>query len=215
MLEHEALLKKVKQLPFPSIIQLPFQILLIQHKLPQLRAIIQYTGVPPLSDQRRLHKSHGKHILSWEEMMELGKVLPDNKLDERLNRVSINQCCTLVYTSGSSGPPRGVMLSHDNLTWTAKMVQGFIRAPGFNRSLAESSQHNHNQHGYIFSPPAPGEEVVVSLSPLSHVSSQVIDIYYIISVVGTTVFPGYEGLHKEDNFWEVFLEVILIRYSLK
>ena len=50
------------------------QILLIQHKLPQLRAIIQYTGVPPLSDQRRLHKSHGKHILSWEEMMELGKV---------------------------------------------------------------------------------------------------------------------------------------------
>ena len=50
------------------------QILLIQHKLPQLRAIIQYTGVPPLSDQRRIHKSHGKHILSWEEMMELGKV---------------------------------------------------------------------------------------------------------------------------------------------
>ena len=145
----------------------------------------------------------------------LVQVLPDNKLDERLNRVSINQCCTLVYTSGSSGPPRGVMLSHDNLTWTAKMVQGFIRAPGFNRSLAVSSQHNHNQHGYIFSPPAPGEEVVVSLSPLSHVSSQVIDIYYIISVVGTTVFPGYEGLHKEDKFWEVFLEVILIRYSLK
>ena len=137
MLEHEALLKKVKHLPCPFIFQLAFQILLIQHKLPQLRAIIQYTGVPPLSDQRRLHKSHGKHILSWEEMMELGKVLPDNKLDERLNRVSINQCCTLVYTSGSSGPPRGVMLSHDNLTWTAKMVQGFIRAPGFNRSLAE------------------------------------------------------------------------------
>ena len=62
------------------------------------------------------------------------QALPDNKLDERLNRVSINQCCTLVYTSGSSGPPRGVMLSHDNLTWTAKMAQGLIRAPGFNRS---------------------------------------------------------------------------------
>ena len=62
------------------------------------------------------------------------KSLPDAKLEERLSRVSINQCCTLVYTSGSSGPPRGVMLSHDNLTWTAKMAQGLIRAPGFNRS---------------------------------------------------------------------------------
>lgn len=174
VVENEALLKKI---------------LLIQHKLPQLRAIIQYSGVPPLSDQRRLHKSHGKHILSWEEMMELGKALPENKLDERLNRVSINQCCTLVYTSGSSGPPRGVMLSHDNLTWTAKMAQGFIRAPGFN------------------SPPSPGEEVVVSLSPLSHVSAQVIDIYYIISVAGTTVFPGYDVVHTDDKFWQVLLEV--------
>ena len=56
--------------------------------------------------------------------------------------------------------------------------------------------------------PAAGEEVVVSLSPLSHVSAQVIDIYYIISVAGTTVFPSYEQLHKDDKFWEVFLEVI-------
>ena len=47
----------------------------------------------------------------------------------------------------------------------------------------------------------------MSLAPLSHVSSQVIDIYYIISVAGTTVFPGYEGIHKDEKLWEVFLEV--------
>ena len=61
---------------------LSFQILLIHHKLPQLRTIVQYTGLPPLSDQRRLHKSHGKHILSWEELVEIGKILTDNKLGE-------------------------------------------------------------------------------------------------------------------------------------
>ena len=61
---------------------LSFQILLIHHKLPQLRTIVQYTGLPPLSDQRRLHKSHGKHILSWEELAEIGKILTDTKIGE-------------------------------------------------------------------------------------------------------------------------------------
>ena len=55
---------------------------MIHHKLPQLRTIVQYTGLPPLSDQRRLHKSHGKHILSWEELAEIGKILTDNKIGE-------------------------------------------------------------------------------------------------------------------------------------
>ena len=43
VVENESLLKKV---------------LLIQHKLPDLRAIVQLMGDPPLSDKRRLHKSH-------------------------------------------------------------------------------------------------------------------------------------------------------------
>ena len=61
--------------------------------------------------------------------------------DERLRRVSINQCCVVSYSNtggvGVAGPGgvagRGAMFSHDNLTWTAKMMQGFIRSPGFNR----------------------------------------------------------------------------------
>ena len=63
------------------------QILLIHHKLPSLRTIVQYTGLPPLSDQRRLHKSHGKHILSWDELNEIGKALPDNKIGAISNSV--------------------------------------------------------------------------------------------------------------------------------
>ena len=55
---------------------------------------------------------------------------------------------------------------------------------------------------------------MVSLAPLSHVSSQVIDIYYIISVAGTTIFPGYEGIHKDEKLWEVFLEVDIFLFIL-
>ena len=49
LVENEALLKTV---------------LLVQHKLPQLKAIIQLRGDPPLSDKRRLYKSHKVRQLS-------------------------------------------------------------------------------------------------------------------------------------------------------
>lgn len=63
-----------------------------------------------------------KHILSWSQALDIGKETNEGHLDDRLIRVAINQCCTLVYTSGTSGCPKGIMLSHDNLTWSSKMV---------------------------------------------------------------------------------------------
>ena len=49
-----------------------------------------------------------------------GKTLGDDELEGRLRRIAVNQCCTLVYTSGTTGNPKAVMMSHDNLTWNAK-----------------------------------------------------------------------------------------------
>ena len=65
-----------------------------------------------------------KHIITWDQLLEIGMDLPEHKLFERLRRVAINQCCSILYTSGTdSGPVKGVMLSHDNLTWSSKMVE--------------------------------------------------------------------------------------------
>jgi len=117
--------------------------------------------------------------VSWNELLDIGRELPDAKLDERLRRVAINHCCTVVYTSGivilfliflsilmmfflmisgTNRPQRGVMLSHDNLTWGSKMVLGVIRAPGFNRL------------------PVPGEEIIMSYLPHSEIASQTVRI---------------------------------------
>ena len=65
----------------------------------------------------------------------------------------------------------------------------------------------------IVRPPAPGEEIVLSLSPLSHISNLIIDIYYILSVAGTSVFPGYDVLrvNKDKELWELFAEVRVLR----
>ena len=63
------------------------------------------------------------------------------------------------------------------------------------------------------SPPGPGEEIVLSLVPLCHISAQILDIYYIISVAGTTVFPGRDILNRQDLLWKAISEVISV--SLK
>jgi long-chain-fatty-acid--CoA ligase ACSBG len=60
-------------------------------------------------------------------------------------------CCTLVYTSGTTGMPKGVMLSHDNYTWTKASVS--------TRRKKDS-----------------GRLRMVSYLPLSHVAAQLQDI---------------------------------------
>ena len=93
-----------------------------------------------------------------------------------------------------------MIILHGLLRWL-KDLSGLLASTGHTHCLPYIIRLN------ICSPPAAGEEILVSLAPLSHISSQVIDIYYIISVAGTTIFPGYERIHKDEKLWEVFLEV--------
>uniref|UniRef100_A0A667XEU3 Long-chain-fatty-acid--CoA ligase ACSBG2 n=1 Tax=Myripristis murdjan TaxID=586833 RepID=A0A667XEU3_9TELE len=139
------------------------KILQIQDQLPHLKAIVQYKDA--LKEKR-------PNVYTWEEFMELGRDEPDAPLDEIIASQKPNQCCTLIYTSGTTGQPKGVMLSHDNLTWTAFAISRHVR-------LTEATQ---------------AQECVVSYLPLSHIAAQMVDIWVTMKVGGATYFAQPDAL---------------------
>jgi long-chain acyl-CoA synthetase len=57
--------------------------------------------------------------LTWEEFLARGQSVPESAIDARLAGLRDDRVATLVYTSGTTGPPKAVMLTHRNLAWTA------------------------------------------------------------------------------------------------
>uniref|UniRef100_A0A0B8RRA7 Long-chain-fatty-acid--CoA ligase ACSBG2 n=1 Tax=Philothamnus irregularis TaxID=1899461 RepID=A0A0B8RRA7_9SAUR len=139
------------------------KILEVEKKLPLLKAIIYYS---------KDVKEKRPNLYSWDEFMDLGSSVPDEQLDKVLASLKPNQCCTIIYTSGTTGNPKGVMLSHDNLTWTARVAGHYV-----NLKAALESQ-----------------ECVVSYLPLSHIAAQMMDIWLPITFGVETYFAQPDAL---------------------
>ncbi|MFT7626312.1 MAG: long-chain acyl-CoA synthetase, partial [Myxococcota bacterium] len=62
--------------------------------------------------------------ISWDGFLEAGRLADvELELSERARSLQPSDLATVVYTSGTTGASKGVMLTHGNLTWEAETVQ--------------------------------------------------------------------------------------------
>ncbi|MDI6742258.1 MAG: AMP-binding protein [Smithella sp.] len=61
-------------------------------------------------------------MLHFGEMVKMGEAITDKQLDDRLNSLDDSDVINMQYTSGTTGFPKGVMLTHHNIVNNARMV---------------------------------------------------------------------------------------------
>lgn len=106
----------------------------------------------------------------YSELFELGKDQSNQpEVEKRKNAVLPSDLATIIYTSGTTGKPKGVMLSHHNITSNA--LDASNRLP-FNNNI---------------------ETRVLSFLPICHIFERV--LIYIYQYAGTTVYFA-EGIDK-------------------
>lgn len=52
---------------------------------------------------------------NWEDIIQMGEKMTDGELDQRMNSLQPDDVINMQYTSGTTGFPKGVMLTHSNI----------------------------------------------------------------------------------------------------
>ncbi len=87
----------------------------IRAEIPAVKKVVLLKGTPPPGDD---------WVITYDDFLELGRDVTDEALDARIAAVEPTDVATIVYTSGTTGVPKGAALTHDNITFTAQSVFG-------------------------------------------------------------------------------------------
>jgi fatty-acyl-CoA synthase len=82
----------------------------------------QSKSLPVLRNIIYLGKDVHDGMLNWDELYELGKAVSDEELYAVQNSLDVHDVVNMQYTSGTTGFPKGVMLTHYNIVNNGKAI---------------------------------------------------------------------------------------------
>ncbi len=83
--------------------------------------------LPLLKNVIFLGKEKHPGMFNWDDIMEMGKSVSDDDLKARQDSLDPHDVINMQYTSGTTGFPKGVMLTHTNLIGNAKSIAGCMK----------------------------------------------------------------------------------------
>jgi long-chain acyl-CoA synthetase len=141
---------------FVDVVDQLEKILKMRSELPNLQKVVVFDGYQGDAD--------AGFVMTWDDFLQSGSGIDDARHTEATAKVKPDDLATFVYTSGTTGPPKGVMLTHSNIWFTCNISNAHI-------------------------PIADGEEArALSYLPLSHIAERMISHMYQIYYGGTTWF---------------------------
>lgn len=165
------------------------RILEVKDELPKLDRLVVFDDDERLDDP---------YVLGFPQLRAIGAARLEREpglFVASADAVSPEQLATLVYTSGTTGPPKGVMVSHANIMWTIRSSVSRLR-------IREG-------------------ERLLSFLPLSHIAERMISDFAAVAVGAETWFARSLSTVAEDlrdcrptvffavpRVWEKFQEAV-------
>ena len=92
----------------------------VRHELKNVRKLIVFNGASDAAAD----------VLGWDDFLSLADDVSDVDHETRLEMIQSGDLASIVYTSGTTGVPKGAMLTHDNLLFTSGSVEKSLAIGG-------------------------------------------------------------------------------------